>query len=148
MNQINPYLFFNGNCTEAMRFYESVLGGKLELMTSGQSPAAAHTPPGSADLILHGRLALDGGAVLMASDWMADVPYPGIHGVSVSLMVPVVAEAQRVFDGLSAGGQVTMPFGKTFWAEAFGMLVDRFGTQWMVNAGHAVERPLETYALA
>jgi PhnB protein len=136
MLQLNTYLFFDGNCADAMRFYERTLGGKLQLMTHGDSPMAAQTPPGSADRIMHARLELDG-RLLMASDWMVGQPYEGMKGFSLSLIYSTVAEAQRMFAALAEGGQITMPIAKTFWAEAFGMLVDRFGTRWMVNGGMA-----------
>jgi PhnB protein len=136
MHQLNTYLFFDGTCADAMRFYERTLGGKLSLMTHAESPMAAQTPPGSADRIMHARLDFDGG-MLMASDWMAGQPYGGMKGLSLSLIYPTAAEARRMFDTLAQGGQVTMPIDKTFWAEAFGMLVDRFGTPWMVNGGMA-----------
>ncbi|HEV8258878.1 MAG TPA: VOC family protein [Casimicrobiaceae bacterium] len=136
MHQLNTYLFFDGNCADAMRFYERTLGGKLSLMTHAESPMAAQTPPGSADRIMHARLDFDGG-MLMASDWMAGQPYGGMKGFSLSLIYPTAAEARRMFDTLAQGGQVTMPMDKTFWAEAFGMLVDSFGTPWMVNGGMA-----------
>ena len=136
MHQLNTYLFFDGNCADAMRFYERTLGGKLSLMTHAESPMAAETPPGSANRILHARLDFDGG-MLMASDSMVGQPYEGMKGFSLSLIYPTAAEARRMFDTLAQGGQVTMPMDKTFWAEAFGMLVDRFGTPWMVNGGMA-----------
>jgi PhnB protein len=136
MLQLDTYLFFDGNCADAMRFYERTLGGKLHLMTHGESPMAAQTPPGSANRILHARLELDG-RLLMASDSMVGQPYERMKGFSLSLIYPAVAEAQRMFAALAEGGQITMPIGKTFWAEAFGMLVDRFGTPWMVNGGMA-----------
>ena len=136
MHQLNAYLFFDGTCADAMRFYERALGGKLSLMTHADSPIAEKTPPGSADRILHARLVIDG-RLLMASDSMVGQPYEGMNGFSVSLMYPKVADAKRVFDALAKGGKVTMPLQKTFWVEAFGMLVDRFGTPWMVNGGTA-----------
>ncbi|HUH92529.1 MAG TPA: VOC family protein [Casimicrobiaceae bacterium] len=136
MLQLDTYLFFDGTCAEAMRFYERTLGGKLMLMTNAESPAASQTPPADGKRIMHARLSLDG-RTLMASDWPTDRPYEGMRGFSLSLIYPTVAEAKRVFDALGDGGKVTMPFGKTFWAEAFGMLVDRFGTHWMVNGGLA-----------
>jgi PhnB protein len=127
-------VFFDGICAEAMRFYERTLGGKMEIMmTHAESPMAAQSPPGSADRILHARLAIDGGGTLMASDSMVGQPYEGMKGFSLSLGYSTVAEGKRIFDALAAGGQVTMPFDKTFWAEGFGMLVDRYGTPWMVN---------------
>jgi PhnB protein len=136
MHQLNAYLFFDGTCADAMRFYERTLGGKLDLITHAQSPIAGQTPPGSADRIMHARLTFDGG-MMMASDSMVGHPYGGMHGFSLSLIYPTAADARRMFDTLGQGGQVTMPMQKTFWAEGFGMLVDRFGTPWMVNGGMA-----------
>jgi len=132
MPQLTAYLFFDGNCAEAMRFYQRALGGKLDLLTHADSPIAAQTPPGSADRIMHARLANDG-LVLMASDSMVGQPYGGMKGFSVSVIYPTAAEARKVFDALAQGGRVTMPMDKTFWSEAFGMVTDRFGTPWMVN---------------
>jgi PhnB protein len=134
MSDLNAYLIFNGNCAEAMRFYERVLGGKLEvMMTACDSPAGAHVPPEAADQIIHARLALDGRR-LMASDAMGR-PYEGMKGFSLALQYPTADEAKRIFDLLAEGGQVTMPLEKTFWSEMFGMVTDRFGTPWMVNGG-------------
>jgi len=135
MANLDPYLFFDGTCAEAMRFYEKTLGGKLDLMKAGDSPAAGDMPPGSAEKILHARLALEDRAV-MASDWMGgDQPYEGMKGFALAVGYTQVDEAQRVFDALAEGGRVNMPMQKTFWVESFGMLVDRFGTSWMVSGG-------------
>jgi len=133
MPQLDAYLFFDGNCAEAMRFYERTLGGKIEMMmTHAESPMRDQTPPGSADRILHTSLSLDG-RMLMASDAMVGAPYEGMKNFSLSLAYPTVADARRVFDALAEGGKVTMPMQQTFWAEAFGMLADRYGTPWMVS---------------
>ena len=107
MHQLNAYLFFDDNCADAMRFYERTLGGKLDLITHAQSPMAGQTPPESADKIMHARLTFDGG-MLMASDWMSDQPYAGMHGFSLSLIYPTAAEARRMFDVLGEGGKVTI----------------------------------------
>jgi PhnB protein len=136
MLQLDCYLFFDGTCAEAMRFYQRTLGGELTMMTNAESPAAAQTPPGDANRIMHARLVLDG-TTLMASDWMTGRPYEGMKGFSLAVAYPTVAEAKRVFEALAQGGNITMPFDKTFWAEGFGMLVDRFGTHWMVNGNLA-----------
>ena len=137
MPTFEAYLFFDGNCAEALRFYERTLGAKLEsMMTHAESPIAGQTPPGSENRIMHARLNI-GGRILMASDAMVGHPYGGMKGFSLSLTYPSAEEAKRVFKALSEGGKVTMPVDKTFWAEAFGMLVDRFGTPWMVNGGLA-----------
>lgn len=135
MTQIDPYLTFNGNCAEAMRFYERTLGAKLEMMmTFAESPMADQAPPGAGNRIMHATLVI-GDRRLMASDDMPGRPYPGMHGFSLSLSYKTAAEGQRMFDALAAGGQINMPFQKTFWAEGFGMLVDKFGVPWMINAG-------------
>jgi PhnB protein len=135
MAQFEPYLTFNGNCAEAMRFYERTLGGKLEtLIRFADSPMAAQNPPENADKIMHATLVLEGRR-LMASDTFAGQPYDGMKGFSLSLSYPTVAEGKRIFEALSQGGKVTMEPQKTFWVEYFGMLVDRFGTAWMVNGG-------------
>ncbi|HMA06625.1 MAG TPA: VOC family protein [Ramlibacter sp.] len=135
MPLLDNYLFFNGNCAEAMRFYERALGGKIEMiMTYAQSPQPDHCPAGSQDRIMHARLVLDGRA-LMASDTPAGQPNPGMNGFALSLNYPTPGEARRVFDALANGGKVTMAMEKTFWAQAFGMLTDRFGTPWMVGGG-------------
>jgi PhnB protein len=136
----NIYLFFDGTCAEAMRFYEKTLGGKLDMMTEAQAPPGQGAEKGNPDAILHARLALDGQA-LMASDWMSPEPFAGMHGFTVSLAYPSVDEAQRVFDAFADGGKVSMPFQETFWVERFGMVTDRFGTPWMVNGGQPKATP-------
>jgi PhnB protein len=133
MPTLDAYLTFDGNCAEAMRFYERTLRGTLEtLMTHAESPLADQTPPGSRARILHARLGIDG-RQLMASDSPIGEPYPGMHGFSLSLTCSNLDQARRVFDSLAEGGRVNMPLQKVFWADAFGMLVDRFGTPWMVT---------------
>jgi PhnB protein len=129
------YLFFNGNCAEAMRFYEKALGGKLEfMMTYGESPEPQHNPPGSDKLVMHASLKLDGRS-LMGSDTPPGHDKPGMNGFALSLIYESVEEAGRIFDVLGEGGKATMPMSKTFWAESFGMLTDRFGTPWMIGGG-------------
>jgi PhnB protein len=134
MPQPIPYLGFNGNCAEAMRFYETVLEGKLEILMSGaDAPMAAQIPKEFAHRILHARLALKGGEYLYGGDAPMQMPYQGIHGVSIALNYDSVAEAQKIFDKLAAGGKVTMAMQPSFWAKSFGMLIDKFGTPWIVN---------------
>ncbi len=135
MSQLEPYLFFDGNCAEAMRFYEKALGGKLEMMMkASEAPPGAGEPKADGDAILHACVMVEGRR-LMASDWMSPDPYPGINGVSISLVYPTIEEAKRRFDALAAGGKVIMPLGETFWVESFGMLTDRYGANWMINGG-------------
>ncbi len=135
---VSPYLFFNGNCAEAMRFYEKTLGGKLEtFMTYAENPDG-QLPKGVApDKIMHASLKLNDGSVIMASDDMSGAPYKGMSGVAIATGYSTLAKTKAVFDALGAGGKVVMPFGKTFWSEGFGMVEDRFGTQWMLGVEDA-----------
>ena len=132
--QVHPYLNFNGQCAEAFRYYEQLLGGTIEvIMTHGESPIAADVPPDWHDTILHARLALGGGQYLMASDSPSDM-YQKPQGLYVSLNIEDSADARRIYQSLAEGGTVVMPFETTFWAAGgFGMVVDRFGTPWMLN---------------
>jgi PhnB protein len=135
MPVLDSYLFFNGNCADAMRFYERTLGGKLEaVMTYGESPEPEQCPPGAKDLVMHASMKL-GDRTLMASDVPASMGPKPMAGFALSLFYDSPEEARRTFDALSQGGSVTMPMTKTFWADTFGMLVDRFGTPWMVGGG-------------
>ena len=137
MAQFEPYLSFNGNCAEAMRFYEKTLGGKIEMMMKfSEAPPDPSYPKVEGDAIMH---AVD------------DARWPSPDGVGHAAGDAVRADEghdglavlqdrggrAKIFDALSDGGQVQMPYGKTFWADGFGMCVDRFGTPWMVNAGDA-----------
>ena len=130
--QINPYLNFNGQCEEAFTFYAQVLGGKIEAMMPHEgTPAAEHVPLEWRKSIMHARLSV-GDNVLMGSD--APPPHQAKpQGFYVSVNVTKPAEAERIFDKLAERGTVNMPIQETFWAARFGMLVDRFGTPWMVN---------------
>ena len=130
--EIASYLIFNGNCREAFKHYEKLLGGKIEFsLTYGEAPMGDHKPPPEMlDKIIHVRMRVDG-QVLMGSDTHGDYQKP--QGSWVSLSVQDPAEAERIYKGLSDGATVMMPLGPTFWAEKFAMLTDRYGTPWMVN---------------
>lgn len=135
--KISTYLTFDGQAREAFTFYQQVLGGTLETMTFAQAPDADQFPAEYRDRVMHTCLTL-GDHCLMASDTLpgdfcGGAPYEGIKGCSISLHPESVAEGERLFNGLSEGGQVVMPMEKTFWAERFGMFTDRFGVSWMVN---------------
>lgn len=130
--RVDPYLTFGGHCADAFRFYEQVLGGKLDIQTHGESPMADQVPASWRDAVLHARLDL-GDAVLMGSDRPPD-DHQAMQGFSVSLSIDDPSEADRIFGALGDGGSVTMALEETFWAARFGMLVDRFGTPWMVNS--------------
>jgi PhnB protein len=130
--QVNPYLFYDGNCEAAFKFYEKVLGAKIDMMLTHESaPESMPTPPGWKNKIMHGKITIDG-EVLMASDAPPD-HFNQPQGFSVSLTVEDPADAERKFKALSEGGKVNMPFGKTFFSKGFGMCVDQFGMPWMVN---------------
>jgi PhnB protein len=134
--QLNPYLLFNGQCEAAFRFYEKCLGGKIEAMLTHEgTPAEQDVPPEWRKKILHARLTV-GDEVLMASDAPPE-RYEKPQGFSVSLNIDNAGEAERIFRALSENGKVHMPMQQTFWAERFGMCVDRFGTPWMVNCEKA-----------
>ena len=131
---VQPYLFFDGRCEEALEFYRSTLGAEVTmLMRFKENPEPMPPdmyPPGSDDKVLHASFTI-GETTLMASDGM-NKGSPVFQGFSLSLSVPSDAEAQRLFTALSAGGKVQMPLGKTFYASSFGMVADRFGVSWMV----------------
>lgn len=130
--QMNPYLFFNGQCEEAFKFYEKCFGGKIQSISRyAGSPAEQHVPPEWRDKIMHVSM-LVGDTPLMGSDPPPDQAQDP-KGFYVSLGIKDPAEAERVFNALAEKGQVRMPLGKTFWATRFGMLVDQFGIPWMVN---------------
>jgi PhnB protein len=130
--QINPYLAFNGKCKEAFAFYEKCLGGKIEqMMTNGQSPMAGQMPLDQHDRIMHARLVV-GDQVLMGGDAPQQY-FTQPQGFSVALNIKERAEAERIFNAMSEGGTVQMPFQKTFWSAGFGMFIDQFGIPWMVN---------------
>lgn len=132
--QVSPYLFFNGQCEEAFNVYARVLGGTIEAMMKHEgTPAEGHVPPEWRGKIMHAALRV-GEAVLMASDDPSE-HFQQPQGFSVSLHFTDVAEAERVFNALAENGRINAPFEETFWAVRFGMLVDRFGTPWMINVG-------------
>ena len=132
--QLQPYLFFDGRCEEAIEFYQSTLGAKVEmLMRFKDSPdpvPPGMCPPGSEDKVMHSCLRIDDTAV-MASDGMAK-GQPEFKGFSLSIDAATVQEADRLFAALGKGGQVHMPQAKTFFSPRFGMVADRFGVSWMV----------------
>jgi PhnB protein len=132
--QLKPYLTFNGQCKEAFRFYEKCLDAKISLMmTYGDAPLAEQTPPVWRNKIIHATLAL-GDQVLQGVDVLPE-HYQKPQGFSLSLNLDDPEEADRMFNALADGGTVQMPLQQTFWARRFGILVDQFGTPWMINCG-------------
>ena len=130
--QINPYLFYDSNCEAAFKYYEKVLGGKIEMMLRNEeAPEPMPGASGREKKIMHARISIDG-EILMASDAPPD-HFNKPQGFAVSLTVDDPAEGERKFKALSEGGTVNMPFGKTFFSRGFGMCIDQFGIPWMVN---------------
>ena len=130
--QLNPYLSFNGQCEAAFKFYEKCLGGKILFkMTYGESPMAEQVSAEARGRILHITLKV-GDRILMGADAPPQY-YSTPAGFSVSINTADITEAERVFAALSENATVKMPLTETFWAARFGMLVDQFGTPWMVN---------------
>ena len=133
---VQSYLFFGGRCDEALEFYRSALGAEIGmLLRFKDSPKSlpANMPPGSENWVMHTSFRI-GETELMASDGCE--PGGAFRGFSLSLSVASESEANRVFELLSAGGEVRMPMSKTFWSPRFGMLTDQFGVAWMVSVAH------------
>lgn len=132
---IQPYLFFNGRCEQAIEFYGTALGAEVEFMMrfkeSPEPPQPGTVPPGFENKIMHSSFRV-GTTTIMASDGCSTEPAE-FQGFCLSLAVPSEAEAERVFAALSDGGEVRMPLAKTFWSPCFGMVTDRFGIGWMIS---------------
>jgi PhnB protein len=129
--QISSYLNFKDQCAAAFNFYARVLGGEAMFIRAADTPVAQQMPPDRQNFIMHARLAI-GDQVILGSDTPPE-HYRLPQGFSVSINVDEPDEAERIHKALSEGGTITMPVQETFWAERFGMLVDRFGTHWMIN---------------
>ena len=135
--QVQPYLFFDGRCEEAIEFYRRVLRAEVTMLMRFKDSPEAHPPgmlaPGSENKIMHAAFTI-GDSMLMASDGMCSGK-PELKGVSLSLTANDEQQAEKYFDALSNGGQVQMPMTQTFFAKRFGMVADKFGVSWMVLGG-------------
>lgn len=131
---VEPYLFFNGRCEEALTFYRTALGAEVDLMMrysdASEPPRPGMLPPGFENKVMHATFRV-AGSTLMASD--GSTLGANFAGFSLSLGFATAAQAEKAFTALSDGGKVTMPLAKTFWSPLFGMLNDRFGVGWMVS---------------
>ena len=131
---IQPYLFFDGRCEEAIEFYRDALGAKVTMLMrykdSPEPPQPGMVPPGSENKVMHASLSI-GDATVLASDGHC-LGKPHFEGFSLTLTVSNDAEAERLFASLGNGGQVQMPLTKTFFSSRFGMVADRFGVPWMI----------------
>ncbi len=132
--QIQPYLFFDGRCEEAIEFYRGALGAEVTMLLrfkdSPEPPQPGMVPPGAENKVMHASLRI-GDTTVLASDGRCQ-GQPRFEGFSLSLTVANEAEADRLFAALATGGQVRMPLTKTFFSPRFGMVADRFGVSWMV----------------
>jgi len=132
---VQPYLFFDGRCEEAVEFYKQALGAEVTILMrfkdSPEPPQPGMIPPGAEDKVMHANLRL-GDTQVMVSDGRCS-GQPSFQGFALSIAVTDVAEAERLFRALGEGGQVQMPLTTTFWSPHFGMLTDRFGVTWMIN---------------
>ena len=147
--QVQPYLFFEGRCQEALEFYRKALGAEVTgLMRYKDSPDRTMVQPGSEDKVMHASFRV-GETTVMASDGRCG-GQPSFQGFALSLTVVNAAEAERLFKALVEGGQVIMPLATTFFSPRFGMTTDRFGVSWMVYVaprepaeagGSAMKRP-------
>jgi PhnB protein len=131
---LQPYLFFDGRCEEALEFYKKALGAKIETLMrfkdSPEPPQPGMVPPGSENKVMHASFRV-GDTVAMASDGNCRGK-PSFQGFSLSISARDEAEAKRLFAALGEGGQVQMPLAKTFFSPRFGMVADRFGVSWMI----------------
>lgn len=130
MQNLNPYLTFNGNCKEAMTFYHQALGGNIEIMPFEGS--GMETPAEAKDRVMHAILTIDN-IIIMASDSMPGQDIAFGANVSLSINCSSREEANKLYASLGEGGTPTMPLQDTFWGAYFGMLNDKFGVQWMFN---------------
>ena len=130
-SKLNPYLSFKENTREAMEFYRTVFGGKLELSTFKELHASQD--PSEDNKIMHSVLEAENGITIMASDTPNRMEYRAGTNMSMSLSGDNEAELKAYFEKLSAGGTVTMPLEKAIWGDSFGMCTDKFGVQWLVN---------------
>jgi PhnB protein len=129
--QVEPYLFFEGCCEEALAFYRETLGAEVTtLMRYKESPDPGMIRPGTEEMVMHANVRI-GDSTLMASDGRCG-GCSDFRGFSLSLTLSEAAEAERLFSALADGGRVEMPLAKTFWSPCFGMVTDRFGVSWMI----------------
>ncbi|WP_018478742.1 VOC family protein [Pontibacter roseus] len=147
MATLNPYLNFKGNTEEAFRFYKSVFGGEfLALQRFKDTPEGDKLSSEDQEKIMHVALPIGQGNMLMGTDALESMGQTLTQGDNISLAINAdsEAEADKLFQGLSAGGKVTMPLQKAFWGDYFGMLTDKFGIQWMVSYTYTPEEQTGT----
>ena len=126
-----PYVFFNGNCAQALARYAEIFGGEPELLPASQMPPEFPVPDDRKNWVMHGSLKI-GNGMLMASDSLMGES-ASMSGCSVTISMSGLEEARNIFEKLAEGGEITMPFAPTFWSAGFGTLTDRFGVHWMIG---------------
>ncbi len=131
MKAIVTYLNFNGNCREAMKFYQRCLGGELSIMPFSEAPG--DFPKEAKDRVMHARVTKDGTTLLMASDTMPGSNFVQGTNFSISIDCQGAEETDRLFNAFSENGKITMPLQDAFWGARFGILRDQFGINWMFN---------------
>ena len=131
MLQLNPYIHFKDNTRQAMEFYQTVFGGKLDMSTFGEFHASED--PSEANKIMHAMLIADNGIVFMASDTPQHMEFKPGNTITMSLSGDDESVLRGYWDKLAQGAQITMPLDKAPWGDTFGMLTDKFGIEWMVN---------------
>lgn len=135
MATINPYLNFNGNCEEVFNFYKGVFGGEfLDLQRYKDAPPDDRILDSESEWVMHVSLPISDGYILMGTDSPSNIgKITNGNNIHISIQTDSDEETDRLFNGLSAGGQVSMPLQQTFWGARFGMFVDKFGIHWMIN---------------
>lgn len=132
---LNPYLNFDGNAEEAFRFYHSVFGGELSIRKMTEAPGSENLPENERNRVMHVSLPIGKGQFLMASDCLPSAGHQLTVGNNnyICITPDSRAEADRLFNGLSAGGKVEMPMADMFWGDYFGSFQDKYGVYWMIN---------------
>jgi PhnB protein len=132
---VEPYLFFEGRCDEAIEFYKKALGAQVQMVMrykeSPDPPPPGMVPPGSEDKVMHASFTVEGTTIMMSDGGVSG--RPNFQGFSLAVNVKRLEDTDRYFNALAEGGKVQMPLGKTFWSPRFGMVADRFGVQWMIG---------------
>jgi PhnB protein len=139
MATVHPYLFFGGNCRAAFTRYAEIFGGESYLLPMSDAPEQEGLPADKQEYILHAALTFENGSLLMGSDDPMTEPFGPVQGMQVSYSAPDADDARRVFGALARGGNAVQPLIETFFSPAFGMVVDEFGTPWMIVAESPAE---------
>ena len=139
MASFDPYLFFGGNCRAAFTRYAEIFGGEPYMMRMGDAPDQSGVPTDKQDYLIHAALKFENGSVLMGSDDPTTESFGPVQGMQVSYSAADAQDAARVFDALARGGKPVQPLIETFFSPAFGMVVDQFGTPWMIVAESAAD---------